>query len=104
MLKVGYKTRAVTASYTGHDPNEAALTMLQSKYATIIVGSCPIQQARVKNSPSNLLQKRQQCYLFVPIFLPKHFFNEFKELPPPARTHTWYFSFGYEMSSKCFSM
>lgn len=104
MLKVGYKTRAVIASCTGHDTNEAALAMLQSKYVAIIVGSCPIQQARVKNSPCNLLQKGQQCYLFVPAFVPKHLFNEFKELPHPARIHSWYFSFVYKMSSKCFSM
>lgn len=91
VLKVGYKARAVIACCTGHDTNEAAFTMLQSKYVTVIVGSCPIQQARVKNSPRNLLQKGQQCYLFVLTVVPKYLFSGFEELPWPVSTHLWYF-------------
>lgn len=52
MLKVGYKTRAAISNCPDHSANQAVLTMVQSKHITIIVDSCPIQQARVRNSLS----------------------------------------------------
>lgn len=76
MLKVGYKTRAVITRCPGHSANQAVLTMLQSKHVGIIVGSCPIQQARVKNSKQILTLRT--AMLFVPTFVPKHLFDEFK--------------------------